>query len=247
MKRALSVWVAALFAAQQCHAIIIIPIPNLGFPAPLGKLRDALEKSADTKALATVGEDKVFGSRQWTWGYSSGKLTQADANDRAMRMCEANLVVQKNQTAGGQPLYNFGSNRCELYKFANVTLNLPDPVAPPAPPPAAPPPVAPPAQSPTSTPGSAPAPGEPVQATPAAEQPRAPVSAPEPPTAAAIAAKPAAPAPGPAAVPPAAAPATSRGAGDIVQKMKDLDALYKQNLITQEEYERKKKQLLDAL
>ena len=86
-----------------------------------------------------------------------------------------------------------------------------------------------------------------MQATPAAEQPRAPVSAPEPPTAAAIAAKPAAPAPGPAAVPPAAAPATSRGAGDIVQKMKDLDALYKQNLITQEEYERKKKQLLDAL
>lgn len=236
MKRAISLCVAALFAAQESNAIIIIPIPNLGFPPPLSKLRDALEKSTDTKALATVGEDKVFGSRQWTWGYSSGKMTQADANDRALRMCEANLVVQKNQTAGGQPLYNFGSNHCELYKFANSTLNLPDPVAPPAPAPAPasppPPPAAPAAQASTTA----------SETAPAAAQPRAPVASTEPPPSGA---KPAVL--GPAVAPPATAPATSKGAGEIVQKMKDLDALYKQNLISQEEYERKKKQLLDAL
>ena len=106
MNRVLSACFVALFASQDCNAIIIIPLPNLGFPPAVEKLRDALEKSTDTKALATVGEDKTFGSRQWTWGHSSGKITQADANDRALRMCEANLVVQKNQTAGGQPLYS---------------------------------------------------------------------------------------------------------------------------------------------
>lgn len=221
MKPAMCACVVALFAAQDCNAIIIIPLPNLGFPPAVEKLRDALEKSTDTKALATVGEDKTFGSRQWTWGYTSGKMTQADANDRALRMCEANLVVQKNQTAGGQPLYNFGSRSCELYKFTNVTLSLPDPPPPPPPAPVAPAAVSTPAVSETPPP-QAPAP--------------APASSPAPA---------AAPAPVvPANVPPAAIP---NSAGDIVQKMRDLDALYKQNLITKDEYERKKKQLLDTL
>ena len=50
-----------LVASSYASAIIIIPIPNLAFPDVIGKTRDALEKSTDTKALATVGEDKLFG------------------------------------------------------------------------------------------------------------------------------------------------------------------------------------------
>ena len=117
-----------LIASSYASAIIIIPIPNLAFPDVIGKTRDALEKSSDTKALATVGEDKVFGSRQWTWGQVSGKMTQADADAQALSKCEANLRSLKAQAVGGQTLYNFGSKKCELYKFQNVTLNLPDPV-----------------------------------------------------------------------------------------------------------------------
>ena len=114
--------------SHYASAIIIIPIPNLSFPDVIGKTRDALEKSTDTKALATVGEDKLFGSRQWTWGQVSGKMTQADADAQAMSKCEANLRSLKAQVVSGQPLYSFGNKGCELYKFQNVTLNLPDAV-----------------------------------------------------------------------------------------------------------------------
>jgi esterase/lipase superfamily enzyme len=48
-----------------------------------------------------------------------------------MRICENSLTTTKNRTEGGQPLYSFGSKKCEMHKFQNVTLNLPDP--PPAP------------------------------------------------------------------------------------------------------------------
>ena len=114
--------------SHYAGAIILIPLPNLAFPDVISKTRDALEKSNDTKALATVGEDKVFGSRQWTWGQVSGKMTQADADAQAISKCEANLRSLKSQAVSGQPLYNFGNKSCELYKFQNVTLNLPDPV-----------------------------------------------------------------------------------------------------------------------
>jgi hypothetical protein len=218
MKRKLAVLLTGLFITHESQAIIIIPIPNLAFPAPLGKIRDALEKSSDTKALATVGEDKHFGSRQWVWGQAAGKMTQADADAEAMRKCEATLERIKAQTAGGQPLYNFGSNHCELYKFSNVTLNLPDPVVTPA-------------SAPVATP-----PSEPVAPPTAADTPVPPAPA----------VAPATPDPAPVQAPPpndAAPKATS----DPVQKMRDLDAMYKQNLITKDEYERKKKQILDAM
>jgi hypothetical protein len=120
--------VTLTIASHYARAIIIIPIPNLAFPDVIGKTRDALEKSTDTKALATVGEDKLFGSRQWTWGQVSGKMTQADADAQAMSKCEANLRSLKAQTVGGKTLYNFGDKKCELYKFQNATLNLPEPV-----------------------------------------------------------------------------------------------------------------------
>ena len=225
MKRNFLILATALLISTESQAIIIIPIPNLGFPPALGKIRDALEKSTDTKALATAGEDKTFGSRQWVWGQSAGKMTQADADDQAMRQCAASLANLKRQTVGGQPLYNFGSNRCELYKFANVTLNLPDPVAPPAP--------------------VAVQPSEPVPAPMPTEPPAASAT----PTVSVTQDVPAAPAAAdPAAVQsPASQQNPPKASTDIIQKMKDLDTLYKQNLITKDEYERKKKQLLDAM
>ena len=236
MHRKLLVLVAALSISSASQAIIIIPIPNLAFPPPLSKIRDALEKSSETKALATVGEHKTFGSRQWVWGQAAGKMTQADANAEAMRKCEATLENAKRQTAGGQPIYNFGSNHCELYKFTHVTLTLPDP----APAPAVSQPSVPataPANSATPAPtATTPAPSALVVAS-AAPAPVQPVPLAPTPTAASS-----------AAVEPAAAPASRpRTNTDIVQKMKDLDILYKQNLITKDEYERKKKQLIDEL
>jgi len=208
MKRKLAVFLTVLFITHESQAIIIIPIPNLGFPPALGKIRDALEKSTDTKALATVGEDKTFGARQWVWGQATGKMTQADADADAMRKCEVQLERVKSQTAGGQPLYDFGTKHCELYKFANVTLNLPSPLAPPAPAPA-----------------------------PVTTEPAAPIV----PTVAPVAAD---PTPIQARTAQENAPKVT---SEIVQKMRDLDTLYKQNLITKDEFEKKKKQLLDAI
>jgi hypothetical protein len=162
---------------QNVHALIIIPIPNLGFPPIISKTRDALEKSSETKALATVGEDKTFGSRMWAYGDASGSMTQADADAQALRKCESMLQGLKSQTKGGQPLYDFGSNKCELYKFVNASPNIPEP-----------PPVS--------------------------------VAAP-------------------------ASPAAQDS--DIVQKMKSLETLLKEKLISQEEFDAKKKQLLNGL
>ena len=214
MNRKLVAFFLAFSVASSSQAIIIIPIPNLGFPPALGKIRDALEKSTDTKALATVGEDKTFGSRYWVWGHSAGKMTQADADSAAMRGCETSLTTAKSQTAGSQPLYDFGKNRCELYKFANVTVNLP------------------------------------VAVTLDVAQPSTPQS-----TAVAVIIDTPVPMQQPSATPaieiaPVQRNAQQNAAGptsDIVSKMRDLDALYRQSLISKEEYEKKKKQLLDAL
>ncbi len=232
MHKKILIVATAAMVAMQANAIIIIPIPNLAFPAPLGAIRDAFEKSNDTKALATVSEDKIFGSRYWVWGHVSGKMTQADANAQAMSKCELSLQNIKAQSVGGQPLYNFGSKKCELYKFQNVTVNLPDPAPVPVAAPA-PMPVAVPASSPASEPESAP-----VQ-----------VSEPAPAPAPASASKPRSFAKGSVTTPahdPGPASAT-KGSDDIVQKMKSLDTLFKQGLITRDDYERKKKQFLDAM
>ncbi len=107
--------------------------------------------------------------------------------------------------------------RCELYKFINTTLNLPDPVAQPAPPQA---PLVPAVEARPSGTNSIPTPA-PQTAPPAVDS--APVQTPNP------------------------QPTPQKSNADIVQRMRDLDTLYKQNLITQEEYERKKKQLLESM
>lgn len=233
MRRKLVLLFCTTIASQASQAIIIIPIPNLGFPPAVSKIRDALEKSSETKALATVGEDKTFGTRYWVWGTTSGQMTQAEADSDAMRKCENQLEKTKSQTVGAQPLYDFGNKHCELYKFQNVTVRLPPPALPISAP-----------ELPKT--GNVQAPEEPIAVV---SQPMAPPASPaltEPagkafPQATVNAAEPT-PMPSRNTM-----PMPQRAAPDIVQKMRDLEALLKQNLITKPEYDAKKKQLLDNL
>lgn len=170
-----------ILVTQQANAFFFfIPIPNLAKPAELQKLIDAYEKSAETKAVAFASEDKSFGAKQWVWGHKSGVMTQEDANNMAMRACEASMSKVKSQMAGGQPMYDFGQKRCELYKFTNETVSLPQVI-----------------------------PVTPVVSVPV-EIPKVEESL-------------------------------------TAKKLKELDGLLNQKLITQEEYEKKRKEILSNL
>ena len=169
-----------VFACNSANAFFfIIPIPNLAKHPELQKLIDAYEKSNETKAVAFVSEDKLFGAKQWVWGHKSGVMTQEDANNMAMRACELSLSNVKSRMAGGQPVNDFGQKRCELYKFANETVMLP-----------------------------------PVVMLPVVTAP--------------------------AEIPKVEESATGK-------KLKELDSLLNQKLITQEEYEKKRKEILSNL
>ena len=122
-----------LFAPIGANAwFIFFPIPNLSKPAPLNALIDALEKSDETKAVAFAAEDKTFGQKMWVWGHHAGKIMQEEADRVALGRCEASLARSKAQQAGGQPLYDFGKKKCELYTFVNKTVWV-KPPEPPAP------------------------------------------------------------------------------------------------------------------
>lgn len=175
--------IALLVIFQNANAFFFfIPIPNLAKPADLQKLIDAYEKSSETKAVAFASEDKTFGSKQWVWGHKSGVMTQDNANSAALQMCEASLSNVKSKLAGGQPVYDFGQKRCELYKFANETVMLPQ---------------------------------------------VAPVVIP------------------PVVMTPVEIPKVEESA--TAKKLKELDSLLTQKLITQEEYEKKRKEILSNL
>lgn len=127
MKKIFLVLAVTSFLTTKANAFFfILPIPNISKPPELEKLIDALEKSNDTKAVAYVSEDKTFGAKMWAWGHYAGKETQEYANSQALRTCENSLASNKRKTAGGQAIYDFGNKKCELHKFNNVTLNLPD-------------------------------------------------------------------------------------------------------------------------
>ncbi len=187
----------------------IFPIPNLAKPTGLQNIIDALEKSTQTRALAYVSEDKTFGGKYWVWGQYAGYVSQEDANSQALTQCENNLARVKAQTAGGQPVYDFGTKRCELHEFTANNAPVPPPVQPVSAP--VPPPV-----QPVSDPVS-PAPS---------------VSAP---------------------VAPAEPTATSTTSGDAegvsptAKKLRELKSLFEQRLITQEEYDEKRKAILQGL
>ena len=174
MKKLLAL-ASLVLLTQSAHAwFFFVPIPNLAKHPELQKIIDAYEKSSETKAVAFVSEDKTFGSKQWIWGHKSGFMTQDEANSIAMRTCSNELARMKAMLAGGQPIYDFGQKRCELYKFANETVSLP--------------------QNTTTE----------IVST---EQPRVEES-------------------------------------KTAKKLKELDSLLKQQLITQEEYDKKRKEIL---
>ena len=102
----------------------IFPIPNLAKPPALEKLIDALEKSTSVKAVAYISEDKVFGSKHWTWSHHVNGSSQQESERIALQACEAQLSALKQQAVGGQPLYNFGNKRCELHKFSSTVEAL---------------------------------------------------------------------------------------------------------------------------
>ncbi len=102
-----------------------IPLPITGKPQQLTQLIEALEKSMDTKAVATVSEDKTFGSKYWNWGYVSGEMSQEDADRIALASCTINLDQMKSQLAGGKPIYDFGKKKCELHAFKNKNVKRP--------------------------------------------------------------------------------------------------------------------------
>ena len=194
--------VLLLSTTNLAHAFFFFfPIPNLAKPPALQNLVNALEKSTETKALAYVSEDKTFGGKMWVWGHYAGVATQDDANSRALSACEQSLNKASSQLAGGQPIHNFGSKRCELHEFTNKTLKLPV------------------VQETTVT-----------TTAPSSElKKELPPSLP------------------PAALPSEPIPTTSLGAQSLELKLKQLQSLFEQKLISKEEYEQKKKNLLDAL
>jgi len=185
LKKLLLAGVVALVPFHSANAFFfIVPIPNLRKPPALNNLIDALEKSNQTKAVAYVSEDKTFGQKFFSWGHAVGVMTQLEANEKALAMCAANLLKAKQNTVGGQPLYDFGNKSCELYKFTNESIQLPY--------------------------------VEPVKTE--------------------------APAPAPVAV---TAPVITDS--PIAIKLKELEGLLQQNLITKEEFEIKRKEVLNKL
>lgn len=107
----------------SAEAILLIPLPNLAIPPAYQKIIDELENSNETKAVALASEDKTFGSKQWVMGHHSGPISQEEANRVAMQKCEYSLAIQKQQTAAGKPLYEFGNKACYLYDFRNKAVS----------------------------------------------------------------------------------------------------------------------------
>ena len=228
--------------SQPTHAFFfILPIPNFAKPAPLSSLIDALEKSEETKAVAYVSEDKLFGSKYWVWGHFAGHVPQAEADRVAMSRCGTALTNAKAQAAGGKTLYDYGTKTCELYSFANKAVSpragewQPTPAAIPAPVPPAP---APPPVSPNVEPSP-----QPSTATPSSPPSSAPAETPP---------KPAAGASTPTAS-GGAQPSQPQPQGQVTpesptaKKLRELEALRKEGLITETEYQEKRKAILAAM
>lgn len=123
--------VASAVVPRPANAFIflIIPIPNVAKPPQLQKVIDALSKSTQTHAVAYVAEKKVFASRQWTWADVAGEMSQEEADQQALDRCNQSLQALKDKTAGGQALYDFGTNTCKLHQFLGSAPTATAPVA----------------------------------------------------------------------------------------------------------------------
>jgi hypothetical protein len=127
IKKISTIAISYIFCANANAFFFFIPIPNIAKPPKLQQIIDALEKSDETKSVASVSENKSFGTKQWIWGHIAGEMTQEDADKQALMVCERGLQQAKNEKVGGKSIYDFGSRQCELYKFANKSLKLPSP------------------------------------------------------------------------------------------------------------------------
>lgn len=237
---------AALCLSQSANAwFFFVPIPNFAKPAPLNKIIDALEKSEETKAVAYVSENKTFGSKYWVWGEFSGHVTQAEADNMALSRCQANLANAKAQTAGGKPLYDFGAKVCELHSFINKTVSprvteqqrpaTINPTLPSTSPQAVPGPVAPARDEPVPLP----VPMAPALPT-TAEVPAAPVHPTDGPSPPKVDSTPIAPALSAETVTPKSQALESSTA----RRLRELNELRKEGLISEKEYNEKRKAIL---
>jgi len=255
----LVVGISSIFIPVSAQAFFFFfPIPNLAKPAPLQRIIDALEKSEETKAVAYTSESKSFGSKFWVWGQFYGHVTQEEANRNAMTRCVAALANAKNQQAGGNPLYDFGSKTCELHVFQNPTVS-PKAVQHPA---QTATPVAPANPPPSSTEGTKPTPEQAIQ-------PVNPPSAPSPaPSQLQTNVTPTTPSQSQSEVPSAAVrPAVVDGLPTVpsapqttsqttvpqtsetptARRLRELNDLLKSNMVTQTEYEAKRKAILSEM
>ncbi len=219
--------------------IFFFPIPNLAKPAALNSIIDALEKSDETKAVAYVSEDKTFGSKQWAWGQYSGHVPQHEADRIALANCRATLERARTQSVGGKPLYDFGTKSCELHSFTNSAVSVRANEW--RPPNAIP--------TPALVPTVATAPAQPVSE-PVSDVPVVAASAPD------VTASQSLPTP----IPPSAvaeqqtvalqpAPVASSAASEnqTARKLRELNALKNEGLITESEYQAKRKALISAM
>lgn len=129
MLRAASIFaliVGATFCTNANAFLFLFLLSNVSKPAPLNTLIEAMEKSEETKALAFVSEDKSLRSRHWVWGHFEGRTTQADADREAMSRCLVSLESARSEKVGGKAVFDFGRNTCELYRFSNKPVLLPD-------------------------------------------------------------------------------------------------------------------------
>ena len=212
---------SAVSISSTAHAwLIFFPLPNLSKPPQLEALIDALEKSEETKAVAYVSEDKVFGRKYWVWGHFSGHVTQADADRFALDRCRGSLIRAKGQGAGGVPMYDFGTKQCELYEFANKTVSR--------------------RVNEPPTPGTLPAPTQEGAAASLAAPAVVPISAPSENAVAPSVTPTTLSVPASQAAPPLEESITAR-------KLRELNQLRKEGLITEEEYTEKRKAILSGM
>ena len=112
---------AFLFSADANAWFFFLPIPlPTGMPPSFYNQIKTLEDSNRTKAFAYVGEDKIFGSKYYVSGWYLGDLNQKEAIKIALDRCNASLEKAKKQTLDGSPRWNFGDKKCELHGFPKM-------------------------------------------------------------------------------------------------------------------------------